>query len=142
MGVLSPNAEITVRFTPTVGDHFLVTPTRISDNGDISTWEAQVTIPNGVMAVQAQGQLGGSTMNRVLITWLMLFTALPAAASILIPGADGSDGAFNPSASVEIDLGLATTGDLGHARHRQRRLRAVRSGPWSSSTVRSIFRQA
>ena len=48
-------------------------------------------------------------MNRVLITWLMLFTALPAAASILIPGADGSDGVFNPSASVEVDLGLAIT---------------------------------
>ena len=51
---LPPNAEITVRFTPTVGDHFLVTPRPISDNGDISTWEAQVTIPNGVMAVQAR----------------------------------------------------------------------------------------
>ena len=41
-----------------------------------------------------------------LIVWLM--TALPATASIIVPGADGSDGAFNPGGSVEIDLALAT----------------------------------
>ena len=37
-----------------------------------------------------------------------VFGALTAQAQLTIPS-DGSDGAFNPSANVEIDLGLATT---------------------------------
>lgn len=37
-----------------------------------------------------------------------VFGALTAHAQLTIPS-DGSDGAFNPSANVEIDLGLATT---------------------------------
>jgi hypothetical protein len=49
-------------------------------------------------------------MNRyaLALTAVFLSSLLPATADLTIPS-DGSDGAFNPSTSVEIDLGLATT---------------------------------
>jgi len=48
-------------------------------------------------------------MTRVLSSLFVMLVALPTAASIVVPGADGSDGAFAPGGSIEIDLGLATT---------------------------------
>lgn len=50
-----------------------------------------------------------------MIRWSLLSLALvallcaPSVASITIPGADGSDGVFNPTSNVEIDLGQAAT---------------------------------
>ncbi len=39
-----------------------------------------------------------------------LSVAVPAAAQVVIPGADGSDGAFSPASNVTIDLALADVG--------------------------------
>jgi plastocyanin len=41
---------------------------------------------------------------------LLLASALTASAAIVVPGANGTDGALNITANTEIDLGLAPTG--------------------------------
>jgi len=46
--------------------------------------------------------------NKLTIAAALFGSILTAAAQLTIPS-DGSDGAFNPSANVEIDLGLAAT---------------------------------
>ena len=40
---------------------------------------------------------------------VLLIAVCPASAALTIPGADGSDGAFAPTANVAIDLSLAAT---------------------------------
>ena len=51
--------------------------------------------------------IGGLVCASIL---LIVIGTLPVMADLVIPGADGSDGAFSPTQSIEIDLSQAVTG--------------------------------
>lgn len=56
--------------------------------------------------------IGESVMWRIS-KWCVAFVLLggwQAQAQIVVPGADGSDGAFTPASSIQVDLSLAGTG--------------------------------